>query len=85
MIANCLNAGFRVALPSLRQWCLSNFLFPYLISILPAFGLRTLDAMHLAIAQHYGFEHSATADKLFAKAAEALGFTVEVFFNDKTA
>ncbi len=51
----------------------------YLISILPAFSLRTLDAMHLAIAQHHGFEHIATADKLFAKAAEALGFKVEVF------
>ena len=51
----------------------------YLISMLPALGLRTLDAMHLAIAQHNGFERIATADKLLAKAAEALGFKVDVF------
>ena len=51
----------------------------YLISILPAFSLRTLDAMHLAIAQHHGFQRIATADRLFAKAAEALGFKVEAF------
>jgi predicted nucleic acid-binding protein len=50
-----------------------------LISILPAFSLRTLDALHLAIAQHHGLERIATADKLFAKAAEALGFKVDVF------
>lgn len=50
-----------------------------LISILPAFSLRTLDAMHLAIAQHHGLEHIATADKLFASAAEALGFKVNLF------
>jgi predicted nucleic acid-binding protein len=50
-----------------------------LISILPNYSLRTLDAMHLAIAQHYGFKTCATADKLFAKAAEAMGFEVDEF------
>jgi predicted nucleic acid-binding protein len=51
----------------------------YLISILPKLSLRTLDALHLAIAQHYGFEQIASADNLFAKAADALGFKVDVF------
>jgi predicted nucleic acid-binding protein len=50
-----------------------------LISILPTYSLRTLDAMHLAIAQHHGLERIATADKLFAKAAEALGLKVDLF------
>lgn len=51
----------------------------YLISMLPTLSLRTLDAMHLAIAQHHGFERIATADNLLAKAAEALSFTVDIF------
>jgi len=44
-----------------------------LISILPEHALRTLDALHLAIAQHHGLQLIATADKLLASAAEALG------------
>ena len=51
----------------------------YLISILPEQALRTLDAIHLAIAQHHGFECIATADKVLSKAAEALGFKVDLF------
>lgn len=50
-----------------------------LISILPSHSLRTLDTMHLAIAQHYGFDTIATADKMFAQAAIALGFKVDEF------
>ena len=50
-----------------------------LISILPNHALRTLDALHLAIAQHHGLQFIATADKLFASAAEALGFKVDLF------
>ena len=50
-----------------------------LISILPSHNLRTLDAIHLAIAQHYGFDTIATADKMFAQAAIALGFKVDEF------
>jgi len=50
-----------------------------LISILPEHALRTLDALHLAIAQHHGLQLIATADKLFANAAEALGFKVDLF------
>lgn len=53
----------------------------YLTSMLPTLGLRTLDAMHLAIVQHHGFERIATADKIFADAAEAeaLGFEADRF------
>lgn len=50
-----------------------------LIAILPGHALRTLDALHLAIAQHHGIERIATADKLFADAASALGFAVDRF------
>lgn len=51
----------------------------HLISILPEHALRTLDALHLAIAQHYKLNHIATADALFAKAAEHLGLKVDLF------
>jgi len=50
-----------------------------LISILPNHALRTLDVLNLAIAQHHGLQLIATADKLFANAAEALGFKVDLF------
>ncbi len=51
----------------------------YLISILPEHALRTLDALHLAIAQSYQVQQIATADTLLAKAAEQLGFKVDLF------
>ncbi|MEC4750159.1 type II toxin-antitoxin system VapC family toxin [Methylomicrobium sp. Wu6] len=50
-----------------------------LLTMLPDHALRTLDALHLAIAQHHGIERIATADGLFAKAAEALGLSVDYF------
>jgi predicted nucleic acid-binding protein len=50
-----------------------------LITMLPEHALRILDALHLAITQHHGLERIATADALFAKAAEALGFSVDFF------
>jgi predicted nucleic acid-binding protein len=50
-----------------------------LITMLPEHALRTLDALHLAIAQHHGLDRIATADALFAKAAEALEFSVDFF------
>jgi predicted nucleic acid-binding protein len=51
----------------------------HLISMLPEQALRTLDALHLAIAEHYQLETIATADLLLAKAAKELGFTVDLF------
>jgi predicted nucleic acid-binding protein len=50
-----------------------------LIAILPDYALRTLDALHLAIAQHHGVGRIASADHLFTNAASALGFEVDLF------
>lgn len=43
-------------------------------------SLRTLDALHLAIVEAAGFEVIATADRIMADAAEALGVKVQRFF-----
>ncbi len=50
-----------------------------LIDALPALPLRALDAMHLAAARATGTDTFATADKIQAEAARALGFTVYDF------
>lgn len=42
--------------------------------------LRTLDALHLAIAEQLAASAFATADKHQAEAAQALGFTVHRFY-----
>jgi uncharacterized protein len=52
----------------------------HLIESLPAIPLRSLDAVHLAIARDIQAQSFATADKIQAKAAHALGFTVHEFF-----
>jgi predicted nucleic acid-binding protein len=49
---------------------------------LPRHGLRTLDALHLALVRATGLEVLATADRIMAAAAEALGLTVERFLPD---
>ena len=41
--------------------------------------LRTLDALHLAVAHASGCKEFATADKVQSKAAKALGFKVHTF------
>lgn len=51
-----------------------------LIAKLPDTPLRTLDALHLAIAKTSDCKHFATADKTQAKAARALGFNVHTFY-----
>ncbi len=51
-----------------------------LIDVLPNLPLRALDAMHLAAARSCGASHFATADKIQADAAEALGLAVQRFF-----
>ncbi|MEF8714337.1 MAG: type II toxin-antitoxin system VapC family toxin [Accumulibacter sp.] len=51
-----------------------------LIDILPAISLRAPDALHLAAARACGASAFATADKVRAVAAEALGFTVHRFY-----
>jgi predicted nucleic acid-binding protein len=52
----------------------------HLIDRLTDTPLRTLDALHLAIAQEIRASAFATADKFQADAAEALGFTVHRFY-----
>ncbi len=47
---------------------------------LPDHSLRTLDALHLAIVEATGFEVVATADRIMANAAKALGVKVQGFF-----
>jgi predicted nucleic acid-binding protein len=46
----------------------------------PEIPLRTLDAMHLGIMQAAGIMTLATADRVMAQAAEALGMECETFF-----
>jgi predicted nucleic acid-binding protein len=46
---------------------------------LAAHPLRTLDALHLAVATQIGAESVATADNVFAAAAIGLGLRVERF------
>lgn len=50
-----------------------------LIERLDRHRLRTLDALHLAIAQSVGADTLATADRNMARSAETLGFEVAMF------
>ena len=50
-----------------------------LISVLSEIPLRTLDALHLAIARDIQAEILATADRVIAAGAQALGFSVVRF------
>jgi len=52
----------------------------HMIGRLAHIPLRTLDALHLAVAEQISASAFATADKTQADAAEALGFTVHRFF-----
>lgn len=45
----------------------------------PDHSLRSLDALHLTIAQDLGARRLATADRVMARAAEAMGFAVVRF------
>jgi predicted nucleic acid-binding protein len=51
-----------------------------LLGDLPSLPLRTLDALQLSIAKGIGARTVATADRLMAEAANALGFDVATFF-----
>ncbi|MEE8545289.1 MAG: type II toxin-antitoxin system VapC family toxin, partial [Alphaproteobacteria bacterium] len=50
-----------------------------ILSSLERHPLRTLDALHLAAAGEIGATVIATADRVMAAAAKALGFSVERF------
>lgn len=51
----------------------------FIIESLPSISLRTLDALHLAIANDIPVNNIATADKIMGEAARLLDFEV-VFF-----
>ncbi len=50
-----------------------------LLSVLTSVPLRTLDAVHLAIAQRRQMQRFATSDLVLARAAQSLGFAVHHF------
>lgn len=50
-----------------------------LINRYPEFPLRTLDALHLVVAQQAGIEALATADTVMADTASVMGFAVMRF------
>jgi predicted nucleic acid-binding protein len=50
-----------------------------LLERLQSHPLRTLDALHLAAARTAGCDGIATADRVMAEAARAVGLTVEFF------
>ncbi len=50
-----------------------------LLERLDTHSLRTLDALHLAVASAIGAETLATADRIMARAAGELGLNVEMF------
>src|ERR671918_682358 len=56
----------------------------HLVEQLRDLPLRTLDALHLAIAQSIGVDVLATADLGMARAAQALGITVVTFGRSAT-
>lgn len=51
-----------------------------LIDQLPETPLRTLDALHLAVALHHHLGLLATADRVMAQAAADLGLATQSFF-----
>jgi hypothetical protein len=51
-----------------------------LLSVLSDLQLRTLDALHLTIAKEIQTEVVATADRIMAIGAEAMGFSVVRFY-----
>ena len=52
----------------------------HLMDEVRAVPLRTLDALHLAVARHVAASGFATADKNQAEAARLLGFTLHRFY-----
>jgi len=54
-----------------------------LLSVLSDLPLRTLDALHLTIAKEIQTDILATADRVMAAGAKALGFSVAQFYRHK--
>jgi hypothetical protein len=53
----------------------------HLLDDLPTLPLRTLDALHLCVAQAMGAKEIATADDVMRRVAETLGLNVAYFGN----
>ncbi len=71
-----------IAEGSLRQYPVEDARFSEaanLISRYPGHPLRTLDALHLAVARSAQVDAVATADTVMAAAAEAMGFVTVRF------
>lgn len=72
-----LAAGHLVLLPHTTE---SLLIAESLLGSHPEIALRSLDAMHLGVMQAAGIMTLATADRVMAQAAEALGMECETFF-----
>ncbi len=70
---NDVSAGHLLC-PAMKAGCFESA--SHLIDCLPQVPLRTLDALHLSIAQQLRVEYIATADSVFADAAKELNFRV---------
>ncbi len=69
--------GHLVLLPHTTE---SLLIAESLLGAHPEIPLRSLDAMHLGVMQAAGITALATADRVMAQAAEALGMECETFF-----
>jgi predicted nucleic acid-binding protein len=70
-------AGHLVLLPQTVE---SFLIAESLLGAHPEVGLRTLDALHLGAMRSAGVASLATADRVMAQAAAALGMECRVFF-----
>ena len=69
--------GYLVLLPHTVE---SFLIAESLLGAHPSIPLRTLDALHLGVMRSSGIATLATADRVMARAAEALGMERETFF-----
>jgi predicted nucleic acid-binding protein len=71
-----------IATASLQLYPIVESLFDEAINLItryPEHPLRTLDALHLAVARHHEIPVIATADTVLADTAETMGLTVRRF------
>jgi predicted nucleic acid-binding protein len=71
-----------IATASLHLYPIIDRLFDEAINLItryPEHPLRTLDALHLAVARHHEIPVIATADTVLADTADAMGLTVRRF------
>ena len=73
---NDIRAGFLMVQPLEDAHALAAV---EIVARLKAHSLRSLDALHLAVARDLKATTFATADRVLAEAAEALGFQVVRF------